>query len=126
MYLEKIFGLKGLVAVVTGGGQGIRQVIACALAKAGAEVFILNRSGADDTVRMIENDGGKGYFISTDVTREEDVEAAFAKIIMQSGSLDIVFNNAGICINAPLLFKEVESIHKNGIITITAIRQAKK
>ena len=31
MYLEKIFGLKGLVAVVTGGGQGIGQVIACAL-----------------------------------------------------------------------------------------------
>lgn len=62
------------------------RLLHVALAKAGAEVFILNRSGADDTVRMIENDGGKGYFISTDVTREEDVEAAFAKIIMQSGS----------------------------------------
>ena len=43
MYLVKILGLKGLVAVVTGGGQGCGRVIACALAKAGAEVFILTR-----------------------------------------------------------------------------------
>ena len=121
MYLEKMFGLNGLVAVVTGGGQGIGQVIACALAKAGAEVVILNRSGADDTVRMIESDGGKAYFIATDVTREEDVEAAFSKILTQSGSLDIVFNNAGICINAPAeemtyeQWLKVININLNGI-----------
>ena len=120
MYLEKMFGLNGLVAVVTGGGQGIGQVIACALAKAGAEVVILNRSGADDTVRMIESDGGKAYFIATDVTREEDVEAAFSKILTQSGSLDIVFNNAGICMHQSAFegtiaeFREVLDVNLTG------------
>jgi NAD(P)-dependent dehydrogenase (short-subunit alcohol dehydrogenase family) len=120
MYLEKMFGLNGLVAVVTGGGQGIGQVIACALAKAGAEVVILNRSGADDTVRMIESDGGKAYFIATDVTREEDVDAAFAKILTQSGSLDIVFNNAGICMHQSTFegtiaeFREVLDVNLTG------------
>ena len=36
MYLEEIFGLKGKVAVVTGAGQGIGQVVSIGLAQAGA------------------------------------------------------------------------------------------
>ena len=48
MYLEKMFGLKGKIAIVTGGGRGIGQVIACGLAKAGAEVVIISRSGAEE------------------------------------------------------------------------------
>ncbi|HEY5466827.1 MAG TPA: short-chain dehydrogenase, partial [Clostridia bacterium] len=43
MYLEEMFGLKGKVAIVTGGGQGIGQVVACGLSKAGAQVVILSR-----------------------------------------------------------------------------------
>ena len=51
MYLEKMFGLNGKVAIVTGGGRGIGQVIAQGLAEAGAEVVILSRSGAEETVK---------------------------------------------------------------------------
>ena len=46
-YLEKLFGLSGKTAIVTGGGRGIGQVVACGLAKAGAEVVIISRSGAE-------------------------------------------------------------------------------
>ena len=53
MYLEKMFGLNGKVAIVTGGGRGIGQVIAQGLAEAGAEVVILSRSGAEETVKLI-------------------------------------------------------------------------
>ena len=97
MYLEEMFGLKGKVAVVTGGGQGIGQVVACGLAKAGAEVVILARSNADETIRLITSEGGSAYFIATDVTMESSVDSAFTEILRRSGRVDIVFNNAGIC-----------------------------
>ena len=99
MYLEELFGLKGKVAVVTGGGRGIGQVVARGLSKAGAEVVILNRSGADETLGMIASDGGKAYYISTDVVKEDSVDEAFAEILRRSGRIDIIFNNAGICMH---------------------------
>jgi NAD(P)-dependent dehydrogenase (short-subunit alcohol dehydrogenase family) len=99
MYLEKMFGLKGKVAIVTGGGRGIGQVIAIGLARAGAEVVILCRSGADETINRIIADGGKSYGILCDVTNEQEVDEAFAQIIEKSGRIDIVFNNAGICMH---------------------------
>ncbi|GHV72762.1 3-oxoacyl-ACP reductase [Spirochaetia bacterium] len=98
-YLEKLFGLKGKVAVVTGGGRGIGQVVALGLAKAGAEIAIISRTGADETVRLIEKEGGKAYSLLADVTKENEVDAALKTVLSRSGSLDIVFNNAGICIH---------------------------
>ncbi|MDD3140982.1 MAG: SDR family oxidoreductase [Lachnospiraceae bacterium] len=99
MYLEEIFGLKGKVAIVTGGGRGIGQVIAHGLANAGAEVVIISRSGADETIDLITKDGGKAYYVAADVTKEEQVDAALAQIMERSGSIDILFNNAGICMH---------------------------
>ena len=119
-YLESMFGLKGKVAVVTGGGRGIGQVIAQAFAKAGAEVIILARSGADETLKNIAADGGKAYFIKCDVTKEADVDAAFAEILKKSGSIDIVFNNAGVCMHQTTFeatvaeFREVIDINLTG------------
>jgi len=84
-YLDEVFGLSGKVAIVTGGGRGIGQVIAAGLAKAGAEIVILSRHGADETVDLI--------------TKEEEVDKALAEIMKKSGSIDIVFNNAGICMH---------------------------
>ncbi|MHC6204693.1 SDR family oxidoreductase [Breznakiellaceae bacterium SP9] len=98
-YLDEVFGLKGKVALVTGGGRGIGQVIAAALAKAGAEVVIISRSGADETVKLIAAAGGKAYSLLADVTNEESVDSALSEIIKRSGAIDVVFNNAGICIH---------------------------
>ena len=130
MYLESLFGLEGKVAVVTGGGRGIGQVVARGLAKAGAEIAILCRSGADETVSLIEADGGKACFLKTDVTKEEEVEKAMRAIVDRSGSLDIVFNNAGVCMHQDTMdatveeFREVVDINLTGefIVARTAIR----
>ena len=96
-YLDEVFGLSGKVAIVTGGGRGIGQVVAQGLAKAGAEVVIIARSNADETIEKITAEGGKCYFVRADVTKEADVDAALAEIMKKSGHIDVVFNNAGIC-----------------------------
>lgn len=119
-YLDDVFGLTGKVAVVTGGGRGIGQVIAHGFARAGAEVVILSRSGADETLSLIEKSGGKAYYIATDVTKEESVDAAIQEILKRSGSIDIVFNNAGICKHQGTLeasvadFREVIDVNLTG------------
>lgn len=129
-YLDTVFGLNGKVALVTGGGRGIGQVIARGLAKAGAEVVILSRSGADETLHLIAKDGGKAYYIATDVTQEPSVDHAMAEILRRSGSIDIVFNNAGICMHQTTLeatiaeFREVIDVNLTGefIVARTAGR----
>jgi NAD(P)-dependent dehydrogenase (short-subunit alcohol dehydrogenase family) len=80
-YLEELFSLKGKVALVTGGGRGIGQVVAIGLAKAGAAVAIISRSGADETVALIGKAGGKAISLKADVIKEEEVDAALAEIV---------------------------------------------
>ncbi|MDR3121330.1 MAG: SDR family oxidoreductase [Clostridiales bacterium] len=98
-YLKELFGLDGKVALVTGGGRGIGQVVSLGLAKAGAAVAILSRTGADETVKLIEAAGGKACSLLADVTDEAQVDKAIGEIITRYGSLDIVFNNAGVCVH---------------------------
>jgi NAD(P)-dependent dehydrogenase (short-subunit alcohol dehydrogenase family) len=107
-YLDELFGLKGKVAVVTGGGRGIGQVAAEGLSKAGAEIVIVSRTGADETVKRIASSGGRAYSLLADVTKEKEVDAAFKKVLQRSGSIDIIFNNAGICIHKPTLEASIE------------------
>ncbi len=103
MYLEELFGLKGKVALVTGGGQGIGQVVALGLARAGARVAIMNRGNVQDTVRLLEAEDGTAMGVQADVTGEEQVDAALEKILAAYGRLDIVVNNAGICMHQSTL-----------------------
>ncbi len=53
-FLLDMFSLEGKVALVTGAGRGIGQVIARDLARAGADIAIFSRSGASATVQLID------------------------------------------------------------------------
>jgi NAD(P)-dependent dehydrogenase (short-subunit alcohol dehydrogenase family) len=99
MFLEELFSLKDKVVLVTGGGRGIGQVVARGLAKAGAEVAILQRSEPEEALKEIAGDGNVAYWVKADVSDEKAVDAAIAKIVARSGRLDVVFNNAGTCIH---------------------------
>jgi NAD(P)-dependent dehydrogenase (short-subunit alcohol dehydrogenase family) len=118
--LEQLFGLKGKTALVTGGGRGIGQVVALGLARAGAEIAVISRTGADETVRLIEKEGGRAYSLLADVTEEKAVDAALQAVLARSGSLDIVFNNAGVCVHKDTLeasiaeWREVIDINLTG------------
>jgi rhamnose utilization protein RhaD (predicted bifunctional aldolase and dehydrogenase)/NAD(P)-dependent dehydrogenase (short-subunit alcohol dehydrogenase family) len=73
------------IAVVTGGASGIGAATAAAFTKEGAEVVVLDRDVS--TV--------KGFAIACDVTKPDEVRAAFDKIAAAYGGVDIVVSNAG-------------------------------
>ena len=88
----------GKVAFVTGAGSGIGRATALAFAREGASVVATDASdqGNQETVRMIEELGGRTLALRCDVTRSEDVKVALDRTIETFGRLDIAFNNAGV------------------------------
>ena len=84
--------LQRQIAAVTGGGSGIGAATARALAKAGAEVVVLDRDAAPS--RAVATSIG-GTAIACDVTHSNAVAEAFDRIAATYGGLDIVVSNAG-------------------------------
>jgi NAD(P)-dependent dehydrogenase (short-subunit alcohol dehydrogenase family) len=82
---------------VTGGSSGIGRAAALAFAAVGAKVVVASRSAEPlrDTVREIEEAGGKGIFVQCDVSKATQVEAMVNTIVDTYGRLDCAFNNAG-------------------------------
>jgi NAD(P)-dependent dehydrogenase (short-subunit alcohol dehydrogenase family) len=86
------------VALVTGGGTGIGRAAALKFAAEGAAVVIGNRNEAagQETVDLIDKNGGKASFLRTDVTRSDDVKALVLHALDTFGGLHAAFNNAGM------------------------------
>ena len=89
--------LANTVAVVTGGGRGIGREIALQQAREGAKVAVISRTAReiDETVSMIEAEGGRAIALTADVADCAAVEAVFAKIADQLGPVDLLVNNHG-------------------------------
>jgi glucose 1-dehydrogenase len=99
MLLENRMNLQGKVAVVTGGSQGIGQVIATHLAQAGADIVIDYRShpeGAQETLAKVEAVGRKGHVVQADLSATNDIRKLVSEGIQHFGKLDVLVNNAGI------------------------------
>ena len=96
-----LFSLNDKTALVTGGGSGIGQAIALALAKAGAFVWLVSRSNADRTISLIKECGGRGQFLSADVTDFKAINHTLSDIYNHSARIDILVNAAGINMRTP-------------------------
>ena len=90
--------LDGKVALITGAASGIVKASALLFAKEGARVAVVDRAlpGAEATVGMILEAGGKAVAIGADVSKAADVERMIRTTVDTWGRLDILFNNAGI------------------------------
>lgn len=90
--------LAGRVAVVVGASSGIGLASARLLAARGARVALLARRAERlaEAVAEIEAAGGQAMALATDVTDQDSVDAAAARVAAEWGRADLVFNNAGV------------------------------
>jgi NAD(P)-dependent dehydrogenase (short-subunit alcohol dehydrogenase family) len=89
--------LAGRVVLVTGGGRGIGRAITRAFARAGATVVATSRTRQelDETIGLVERDGGAARAIVADVTDRAAVETLVADVLAAYGRVDVLVNNAG-------------------------------
>ncbi len=85
-------------AIVTGSGNGIGRAIAIALGGAGAQVMVSDVliEDGERTVKEIVDAGGEAAFVAADVSDADQAQALVQSTVEKYGSVDVLFNNAGI------------------------------
>ncbi|MDO9592344.1 MAG: SDR family NAD(P)-dependent oxidoreductase, partial [Erysipelotrichaceae bacterium] len=94
------FSLKGKNAIVTGGNSGLGQAFSMALAKGGANVMAVSiMDDGGETKELIESCGVEYKYIFADITEDGECKRVVEDCVNTWGSIDILINCAGICIN---------------------------
>ncbi|KAJ8972259.1 hypothetical protein NQ314_000261 [Rhamnusium bicolor] len=96
-----VYDIKGKIALITGGAAGIGLAYSIELLQnglGGVVIADVNAATGEDTSAKLNEEYGakKAVFIKTDVTKADQLEAAFQLAISTYGTLDIVINNAGV------------------------------
>jgi 3-oxoacyl-[acyl-carrier protein] reductase len=90
-------GLKGRIAVVTGGSDGIGRATALRLAQEGADVAVCARrqEPLDQTAAELRKAGAQVLAVSADMSKKGDIDRFIKAVIERFGRIDILVNNAG-------------------------------
>ena len=91
--------LTGKVALITGAASGLGRVAAELFAREGARVVIADVVDGADAVKSISAAGGAASYVHCDVTNEDSVAAAVRHAVDTHGSLDVMYNNAGVMLS---------------------------
>ena len=116
--------LKNQKALVTGASSGIGEACAIALGAAGAAValnYIVRPEEAERVVGLIREEGGEAIALRADVSREDQVQAMFAEMLKNFGTIDILVNNAGLQQDAP--FQEMTLKQWETVISVNLTGQ---
>ncbi len=99
--------LKEKIAIVTGAASGIGRASAIAFAREGAKVVVADRNeqAGKETAAAIAAEGHQAHFVQIDVAREADVRRMVEETVARWGTIDVLFNNAGI-----VLVKSIEEM----------------
>ncbi len=97
--------LQGKTALITGGASGIGRATSLLFAREGAAVTIvdINEKAGQQVVAEVIEAGGRALFERADVTRAADCHRVVERTLHEFGSLDILFNNAGIIRRATVI-----------------------
>jgi meso-butanediol dehydrogenase/(S,S)-butanediol dehydrogenase/diacetyl reductase len=90
--------LANKVAIVTGAGSGMGRAAALLFAREGAKVVVADydRKAGEETVRLVDREGGEATFVPVDVSKAIDAERMVKTTLDTYGTLNILVNNAGI------------------------------
>lgn len=104
--------LTNKVAVVTGGAKGLGREDALVLAKAGADIVIvdINKEGAEQTAEEVTKIGRKALAMAIDITDRTAVQGVAEKVKNQFGGADILINNAAMLNNLSQIEKMNDSL----------------
>lgn len=108
--MNTLFNVSGKIALVTGSTHGLGMAMARGLGLAGATIIVNGNSSQekiDAAVAEYQREGIKAIGYKFNVTNEQEVKTAIAKIEAEVGNIDILINNAGIIKRTPLLEMEV-------------------
>jgi 3-oxoacyl-[acyl-carrier protein] reductase len=90
------------VALVTGGGTGIGAACCRALAAEGFRVGVHYRSSEEKAMKLVAELPG-GFAVKADLSKPEDIDALVRHLKNEAGRVDVLVNNAGYNVNAPVL-----------------------
>ncbi|XP_049702404.2 15-hydroxyprostaglandin dehydrogenase [NAD(+)] [Helicoverpa armigera] len=109
--------------LITGGASGMGAAYAEAFLNNGAKrVAILDIAvevGKATAERLNKSHPDKAVFISCDVSKEEDIAAAFAAALAQLKQIDVIINNAGIMVDAPSMWRTATDVNYQGLVSMS-------
>jgi 3-oxoacyl-[acyl-carrier protein] reductase len=120
---EWILKLKDKVAIVTGSTSGMGRATAVLFAREGAKVVVAGRNEkrAKEVVDQIKNEGLEAIYVLADMSKPEDSKVLVDKALEAYGTVDILFNNAGMLSMSPLQELKMEEWDRVMNVNVTSV-----
>lgn len=114
--------LKDKVAIVTGSTSGMGRATAVLFAREGAKVVVTgrNQERAKEVVSQIKDEGFEAIYVLADMSKLEDLKALVDKTFEAYGTVDILFNNAGMLSMTPILQLDMEEWNRVIKVNVTS------
>ncbi len=125
VFREDLFADK--VVFITGGGTGIGRALALDFAALGAHVVVAARRAEklEETVKLVEDQGGSGSFYTLDIRNADRIEEVVGEVFDEHDRLDVLINNAGANFMSPALamspngWRTIIDINLNGTFLVS-------